>query len=296
MSVGFIGLGNMGYPMSERLLDAGHQLVVHDIRTEVTRPLADRQARVVGSAREVADAAEVVFASLPSLDAYRSASVGGDGIIEGKTAKIFVNLGTVGTPLIRDIAAKLSASGIATIDCPVSGGPPGAAAGTLSVMVSGPEAAFRQVEPMLAQLGPVTYAGAEPGLAQSLKLVNNILTAVALTATSEAFAMGVKAGLDPEVILQAVNAGSGRNSATLDKFPSDVVTHKYKYGAALDILIKDIDLAMAEGEALGVPMLVSQSARQLLRLVRADGGGTQDITRVAERVSNWAGAKIPKTR
>lgn len=296
MTVGFIGVGHMGQPMCGRLLDAGHQMVINDIREDATRPLADRQARVVVSAKAVADEAETVFASLPSLDAYRGVAVGDDGIIEGAAAKTFVNLGTVGSPCIRDIAERLAARGIATIDCPVSGGPPGAAAGTLSVMVSGPEDVFRQVEPLLEQLGSVTYAGAEPGLAQSLKLANNILSATALAATSEALVMGVKAGLDPEVMLQAINKGSGRNSSTLDKFPRDVLTHSFNYGAALDILIKDVDLALTEGEALGVPMQVCQSVRQLLRLVRAQGGGEQDITRVAACVAEWAGAQIPKTR
>ena len=296
MDLGFIGVGSMGQPMCGHLLDAGHQLTVHDVRPESVKPLADRQARIADSAKAVAAQSDIVFASLPGLGVYRDITLGTDGIRHGGRAKIFVNLGTVGVSIIQDIAEQLAAESIVTIDCPVSGGPPGAAAGTLSVMASGPEAAFHEVEPLLEKLGTVTYVGDRAGLAQSLKLANNILTATALTATSEAIVFGVKSGLDPEVMLQAINLGSGRNSATLEKFPSDVLTNRYAYGAALDILLKDVDLALAEGEGLGVPMQVSQSVRQLLRLIRAQGGGQQDITNVAKRIAEWAGTEIPKTR
>jgi 3-hydroxyisobutyrate dehydrogenase-like beta-hydroxyacid dehydrogenase len=282
--------------MCDRLLDAGHQLVVHDTRDAAVRPLAERQARVVGSARAVADEAALVCASLPTLAAYRTVALGEDGVRGSKSARIFVNMGTVGTRFVEDMAQELAAASIVTIDCPISGGPPGAAAGTLSIMASGPKDAFDRLEPALASLGTVTYVGEKPGMAQSLKLANNILSATALVATAEAMVMGVKAGLDPEVMLQAINIGSGRNSATLQKYPGHVLTHRYDFGAALDILMKDVDLALSEGEALGVPMPVCQSVRQTLRLVRAVGGGEQDITRVAEWVGTWAGKKIPKTR
>lgn len=296
MKIGFIGIGNMGRPMCDRLLAAGHQLVAHDAREAAVRPLAERQARIVGSARAVADEAELVCASLPTLAAYRDVALGTAGVRGGKEARIFVNMGTVGTRFVEDMARELAAASIVTIDCPISGGPPGAAAGTLSIMASGPKDAFAELEPALKALGKVTYVGERPGMAQSLKLANNILSATALVATAEAMVMGVKAGLDPEIMLQAINLGSGRNSSTLQKYPGHVLTHGYDFGAALDILMKDVDLALSEGEALGVPMPVCQSVRQTLRLVRAVGGGEQDITRVAQWVGKWAGKEIPKTR
>ena len=296
MKLGFIGLGQMGNPMCGRLMDAGHPLIVHDIRDDAVQPFAERQARVVGTPMAVADEADVVFASLPTVAAYEEVALGRDGIREGSAAKVFVNLGTVGSDFIRHVAEEMEAASIATIDCPISGGPPGAAAGTLPIMASGPKETFDKIEPYLTKMGTVTYAGEAVGLAQSLKLANNILSATALTATSEAIVMGVKAGLDPEIMLQAINIGSGRNSSTQDKFPRDVLTHDFAYGAALDILLKDVDLALAEGESLGVPMQVCQSVRQMLRLIRAEGGGEQDITRVAARVADWAGTEIPKTR
>lgn len=296
MKIGFIGVGNMGRPMCDRLLEAGHQLVVHDARDAAVRPLAKRQARIVGSARAVADEADLVCVSLPTLAAYREVALGTDGVRGGKAARIFVNMGTVGTRFVEDLTRELAAASITTIDCPISGGPPGAAEGTLSIMASGPKDAFAKLEPALKALGKVTYVGEKPGMAQSLKLANNILSATALAATSEALVMGVKAGLSPETMLQAINLGSGRNSATLQKFPEHVLTGAFDYGAALDIMIKDVDLALSEGEALGVPMPVCQSVRQLIRLVKAVGGGQQDITQVAAWIAKWAGTTIPKTR
>jgi len=296
MKIGFIGVGNMGRPMCDRLLEAGHQLVVHDTRDAAVRPLAERQARIVGSARAVADETELVCASLPSLAAYRAVALGDDGVRGGKAARIFVNMGTVGTRFVADMEKELAAANIVTIDCPISGGPSGAAAGTLSIMASGPKDAFAKLEPALAVLGKVTYVGEKPGMAQSLKLANNILSATALAATSEALVMGIKAGLDPETMLQAINIGSGRNSATLQKIPEHVLTGAFDFGAALDIMIKDVDLALSEGEALGVPMPVCQSVRQLIRIVKAMGGGAQDITQIAAWVAKWAGTTIPKTR
>jgi 3-hydroxyisobutyrate dehydrogenase-like beta-hydroxyacid dehydrogenase len=148
MTVGFIGLGNMGNPMCNRLLDAGHQVVVHDIDMDAVKPMADRQARVMNSPKEIADTAEVVFASLPSNASHKEVTLGNDGIHAGSKAKVFVNLCTVGGAQIQDVADELAKANIITIDSPISGGPPGATAGTLSVIVSGPTAAFEQVKPL----------------------------------------------------------------------------------------------------------------------------------------------------
>ena len=296
MKLGFIGVGNMGRPMCDRLLEAGHQLVVHDTRDDAVKPLAERQARIVGSPKAVADEAETVCAALPSLDAYRAVALGEGGLRSGDGMRIFVNLGTVGPRFIEGLERDLGESGVATIDSPISGGPPGAADGTLSIMSSGPKDAFEAVRPALDVLGTVTYVGEKAGMAQSLKLANNILSATALAATSEAFTMGLKAGIDPEIMLEVINRGSGRNSATLQKFPAYVMTGSYDYGAALDILVKDVDLALSEGEALGVPMTVSQSVRQFLRLFRAATDGETDITRAAEWVAGLAKTEFPKTR
>jgi 2-hydroxy-3-oxopropionate reductase len=211
--------------------------------------------------------------------------------------KLLVNTCTVGVPFVRELAAEMAARGVTVVDCPISGGPPGARAGTLSVMVSGDPAAIDRVRPMISLWGrTLTIAGDAPGAAQVLKLTNNILSAVALAATAEAFVMGAKGGLDPEIMLTAINAGSGRNSATESKFPAAVLTRSFDYGAEMHILMKDIDLAIAQGEELGVPMWVCQAARLVFKHAIFQGAAHDDLTTIVKFVERGAGFELPKTR
>jgi len=297
MDAGYLGVGAMGQPMAEKLLDAGHNLTVCDIREEAMRPLLERQARLAASPRELGDRCEIVFVSLPTLAAFRAAVFGPEGLVGGKALKLLVNTCTVGVPFVKEVAATMAVRGVTVVDCPISGGPPGARAGTLSVMVSGDPAAIERVGPLIALWGrTVTIAGDKPGAAQVLKLTNNILSAVALAATAEAFVMGAKGGLDPEIMLAAVNAGSGRNSATLDKFPRSVLTRSFDYGAEMHILMKDIDLAIAQGEELGVPMWVCAAARLVFKHAMHKGAAGEDITAIVKHIERDAGLEIPKTR
>jgi 3-hydroxyisobutyrate dehydrogenase-like beta-hydroxyacid dehydrogenase len=296
MKLGFVGTGAMGAPMSQHLIEQGHELVVYDINAASMQPILDAGATAAQSPKDAADQAEIVFVSVPNNNAVRAAVLGDDGVIAGSRIRLYVSLCTTGSPLAKEITTALAAKSIVTVESPISGGPPGAVAGTLSVMASGPEDAFREVEPMLRAWGKITYAGGAPGAAQVLKLANNILSATALAATAEAIVMGVKGGLDPAVMLQAINAGSGRNSATLDKFPRDVLTRNFQYGAAMDILMKDTDLALAEGEALGVDMKVCDQVRKMFRAAIDAGMGKQDITSIVKCIEQQAGVEIPKVR
>jgi 3-hydroxyisobutyrate dehydrogenase-like beta-hydroxyacid dehydrogenase len=297
MHAGFLGIGNMGLPMAGKLLDGGHHLTVHDIRAEATQPLLDRQARSATSPRDLADQCEIVFVSLPTLAAFRAVAFGPNGLIHGKTMKLLVNTCTVGVPFVREIEHAMAAQNVTVVDCPISGGPPGARAGTLSVMVSGDPAAIERIKPMITLWGrTLTVAGDKPGAAQVLKLTNNILSAVALAATAEAFVMGAKGGLNPEVMLSAINAGSGRNSATEAKFPAAVLTRTFDYGAEMHILMKDIDLAIAQGEDLGVPMWVCQAARLVFKHAMGKGAAHEDMTAIVKYVERDAGFEMPKTR
>lgn len=296
MSIGFVGIGNMGLPMAERLIDAGQTLVVHDIRKAALEPLTARQARPADSPRAVADLCQTVFVSLPTLPALEAVVLGDDGLVHGRAVKLVVNTCTVGEPLVETLTKALAARGIDLVDCPISGGPPGARAGTLSVMISGAPELVEKVRPLVEAWGPVTVAGDRPGLAQVLKLTNNILSAVALAASLEAYVMGGKGGLDPEVMTQAINKGSGRNSATLDKIPRSVLTRNFDYGAPMHILMKDIDLAIAQGERLGVPMWVCQAARLMFKHAMYKDMAEKDITELVQVVEAGAGFTLPKTR
>ena len=297
MEAGFLGVGNMGQPMANKLMDGGHGLTIYDINEAAMRPLLDRQARRATSPRDLADRCETVFVSLPTLAAFRAVAFGDHGLIHGKAMKVLVNTCTVGVPFVKEVEQAMNARGVTVVDCPISGGPPGARAGTLSVMVSGDPATVETVKPLIALWGKtVTVAGDTAGAAQVLKLTNNILSAVALAATAEAFVMGAKGGLSPEVMVSAINAGSGRNSATETKFPLAVLNREFNFGAEMHILMKDIDLAVAQGEDLGVPMWVCEAARLVFKHAMHRGAAKDDLTTIVKHIERDAGFEIPKTR
>jgi 3-hydroxyisobutyrate dehydrogenase-like beta-hydroxyacid dehydrogenase len=297
MQVGYLGVGNMGQPMARKLLDGGHGLVVFDISEAAMEPLLLRQARRAASPKDVGDQCDTVVVSLPTLAAFRAAVLGPEGLAAGRAVKVLLNTCTVGVPFLREIEAALAPNGVTIVDCPISGGPAGARAGTLSVMVSGDPAAVEKVRPLISLWGQtLTIAGDRPGAAQVLKLTNNILFAVSLAATSEAFVMGAKGGLDPEVMVNAINAGSGRNGATLTVMPHAVLDRSFDYGAALHILMKDIDLAIAQGEELGVPMWVCQAARLVYKNAMFAGAADDDISTLIRHVEGGAGFEMPRAR
>ena len=297
MEAGYLGIGNMGLPMAQRLMDAGHTLTVYDIREAAMQPLLERQALRASTPKDLADRCEIVFVSLPTLAAFKAVAFGDNGLTQGAAMQLLVNTCTIGVPFVREIEAAMAARGVTVVDCPISGGPPGARAGTLSVMVSGDPAAVERIRPMISLWGrTLTVAGDKAGAAQVLKLTNNILSAVALAATAEAFVMGAKGGLDPEVMVAAIGAGSGRNSAVESKFPQSVLTRSFDYGAEMHILMKDIDLAIAQGEELGIPMWVCQAARLVFKHAMFQGAAKEDLTAIVKYIEREAGFEIPKTR
>jgi hypothetical protein len=292
MDIGFIGLGNMGAHMARRLLEAGHRVVVYDTRQEAIGDLAARGAIAARSPAEVADAAETVMASLPTPDVVLKVATGPDGVIEGKRVRRFVDLSTTGAMMAQRIFKLLSARGVVQIDSPVSGGVRGAEKGTLAVMVSGPLAEIAAIEPVLAVIGKIFILGERPGAGQTMKLVNNVLSATAMTATAEAMVTGMKAGLDPRLMLDVINAGTGRNTATEDKFAKAVLPGTFDLGFTAGLMMKDVNLFLAEREALGVPTDVIDAVARLLKLTCDEAGPDADISAVVQPVEKRAGVKV----
>src|SRR3982750_2783382 len=278
METGFIGLGKMGFPMARRLIEAGHQLTVFDTRKEAADKLAAMGAKVASSPKEVAERTETVMASLPSLQASLEVATGTGGVIEGKRIKRFVDLSTVGSQMAARIHGLLAAKNIVQIDSPVSGGVGGAEKGTLAVMVSGPRADCDTVKPALDVIGKVFFIGEKPGAAQTMKLANNFLSATAMVATSEAVVMGVKAGLDPAVMVDVINAGSGMNTASRDKFPRAVLPRTFDFGFATGLMVKDVRLALEEMKQLGLSMEVADAVGRLWETVISAEGAESDFT------------------
>ena len=292
MDIGFIGLGNMGQPMARRLIEAGHKLVVYDTRNDAVAPLVAMGAQVASSPADVADRVETVMASLPSLQISEKVATGEGGVIHGKRIKRFIDLSTTGSQVAVKIAATLAKKNITQIDSPVSGGVGGATKGTLAVMVSGPKVEIDLVKGVLAVFGKVFVIGDKPGMAQTMKLANNFLSATAMAATSEAVAMGVKAGLDPAVMIDVINAGSGRTTASDGKFPQAILPRTFNYGFATALMLKDVRLCFDEAKSLNVPSTVMSAVLDQWETTNAEYGGDSDFTAIVKMIEKRAGVIV----
>lgn len=276
--VGMIGLGNMGSALAANLVGAGFTVVAHD-RAGPDR--APEDARFVDSVGEVARSCDVVVLSLP--DGEASAAVAGEiaavAPSDRRTTHV-VDTSTTGVQAATLVAAILDAAGVAYVDAPVSGGPAGARARTLTVMVAGPNAARTHVEDVLAGLSDRRFpVGDRAGMAQALKLANNFLSATALAATSEAIAFGQSVGLDMATMLTVLNESSGRSSATDDKFPNHVLTGRYASGFANALMAKDLRLYLdARQDQGGLGQVGLVTATIWARFAAAEPG--VDFTRI----------------
>ncbi|WP_281255541.1 NAD(P)-dependent oxidoreductase [Pollutimonas bauzanensis] len=292
MVYGFVGVGRMGAPMTRRLLSAGRQVVVHDLAADAVEALVAGGARKAETPQAVADQADVVFLSLPNPEIVQAVALGPEGLAGGKRARHIVDFSTIGPRAAKILAAAFQQRQVAYIDAPVSGGVKGATEGMLAVMVSCPNAAYAFIEPILKRFGKVFHLGEGAGQAQTMKLANNLLAAAALAVSAEAVVMGVKAGIDPKVMLDVINSGSGRNSATQDKFPRAVLPGTFDFGFATGLSYKDVRLCVDESESLGVPMVVGAAVREMLAVTNAIYGADSDFTSIVRVVESWAGVEV----
>ena len=292
--LGFVGVGRMGTPMTERLLAAGYSVVVYDKSNEAMSRLAGLGAETAPSAKAVADRCEIVLVSLPNPEILQAVVLGPDGVSSGSKVKTVVDLSTSGPKGAAIVAAGLAEKGVDWVDSPVSGGVKGAEAGTLAVMISCRPEGQVLVEPILRNFGKVFYTGSKPGQAQVAKLANNILAAGVMVMTSEVMAMGVKAGLDATTLLDIIQAGSGKNSAAGDKFPRCVLPGTFDFGFTVGLSYKDVRMCVDEAESMGVPMVAGAAVRQMLAIANAKYGGDSDFTNIARVLEEWAGVQIRK--
>jgi 3-hydroxyisobutyrate dehydrogenase-like beta-hydroxyacid dehydrogenase len=284
----------MGSHMANRLLERGFSVVLYDVRQDALTPFrGNNHATIASSPREVAEMADTVLVSLPS-PAITKAVVSGDaGLLSGTGFKTYVDLSTTGPKMAEEMAELLAGRGVTTLDAPVSGGVAGAKAGSLAIMVSGSEETFKAERSVLEVIGSkIFYVGPRVGQGQVMKLTNNYLSAVALAASSEAVVMGVKAGLDPAVMVSIFNASSGRNSATQDKFPQAILNRKFNLGFKTGLMYKDVALCMSEADRLGVAMWIGNNTKEIWKLAQETLGAESDFTEIVRVFEKWSDLEV----
>ena len=292
-TIGYVGLGNIGGAMAVRLAGHDHHLVVYDLVKERMDRLSNYGAEAAQSPADVASRTEIVYLSLPTPESVREVCLGAKGLIEGSKIRVCFDLSTTGRDMAREVAAALKERDIDYLDAPVSGGVPGAEKGTLAVMVSGPEAAFREAEQTLRTIGHNTfYIGTEAGLGHMMKLINNVLSASAMVISMEALACGVKAGLDADTMLAVINASSGRNTATTDKFPKAILPRTFDYGFNTELMYKDLKLLMQHADNLHVPMFLGRQVTSMWAFAMSQGEGPKDYTNLMKHIERWAGVEV----
>jgi 3-hydroxyisobutyrate dehydrogenase len=261
--LGLIGVGNMGYPMASRLLDAGYTVACHDTDPRARRRAAERGARPVTTPAEVLTGAAAVLLALPSSEVVEDVLVSGGLAEAAAPGTVLVDMGSSRPSSSRSLGRRLAARDVGYVDAPVSGGVAGAQAGSLTVMVGGPGWAVDRLRPVLDVLGSKVLHVGEVGAGHALKALNNLLSATHLLATSEAMRIGEAFGLEPETMLAAFNASSGRSGSTEVKWPRYVLPDSFDSGFLLRLMVKDMRIAIELAADTGRPAALGEAAVRL---------------------------------
>lgn len=287
MILGYIGVGDMGGPMAHNLLKADFEVVVFDTQQDRLDNLVDAGAMGASSAREVADKAEVVMVCLNTIKAAHAVA---KDVAIGSAVKTYVDMSTTGPSVAKDVRVHFEDTDITMLDAPISGHITKAVDGSLTIIVSGPKAAADHAKPAFEAMGEnIFYIGDIAGGGQMMKLANNYLNNVQAIATSEAITMGIKFGLDPQIMFDILNVSTGRNSQTSGKLRDAVLSREFAGGANMKISHKDISLAVGEAESLGSPALTGALVRGIFEEALTKGGDKERSSAIFKYVAAKAG-------
>ena len=279
--IGFIGLGIMGRPMAKNLLKAGYSLVVYDIIPSAVEDVVKAGAQGSGSAKEVAARTEVVITMLPDSAEVRQAILGEGGVIEGiRPGSLVIDMSSINPLVSQEIARTLKERGVEMLDAPVSGGEPMAVQGTLSIMVGGDKERFDDCLPIFKHLGKNIVLAGGLGAGGFTKLCNQIIVALNIAAVGEALTLGVKAGLDPEVIFQAIRGGLAGSTVMEAKVPM-IIGRNFKPGFKVKLHLKDLNNALSTAKDLGVPLPLTGLMQQILVSLVTEGKQENDHSAIA---------------
>ena len=292
-SIAFIGLGNMGGPMARNLLAAGHSLRIFDLSESALGDVAEAGGQIAASAPAACEGAEVVITMLPAGKHVRQVYTGDDGLLAALSPDtLCLDASTIDSETAREVGLAAAEMGIPFMDTPVSGGVAAAQAGTLAFMCGGTEEAFRRAQPVLADMGnpeKIFHAG-PAGAGQVAKAANNMVLAIHMIGTCEALAMGANAGLDPSVLSEIMKASSGNNWSLQvynpwpDVMEGSPASNDYQPGFMVDLMVKDLGLAMAVADSSGIDNPMGRLALEQYEAHQADGHGTSDFSSILNRV------------
>jgi 2-hydroxy-3-oxopropionate reductase len=289
MKIGFIGLGIMGKPMAKNLVKAGYDLTVFDINEPAVNEVVEVGAARGESGKDVASKSDIVITMLPNSPQVKAVVLGAGGVAEGlKEGAILVDMSSIAPLASKEVAAELAKKNVEMLDAPVSGGEPKAIDGSLSIMVGGKEEVFNKVKDILLAMGSSAVLCGDIGAGNVTKLANQVIVALNIAAMSEAFVLGSKAGVSPELIFNAIKGGLAGSTVLNAKAPM-VMDRNFKPGFKIDLHIKDLANALETGAEVGAPMLLTSQVMEMLRNLRADGEGQSDhsaIVKFYEKLSN----------
>ncbi|MCO4878302.1 3-hydroxyisobutyrate dehydrogenase [Paraburkholderia caribensis] len=287
MDIGFIGLGNMGGPMVRNLLGAGNQVHVFDMSDKAISQAVEYGAAATSSISELAKKVDVIVSMLPTPAIVKEVMVSPEGVIpNAREGTLIIDCSTSDPKTAVQLEALAVASGLNLIDAPVSGGVPGAKAGTLTFMVGGTEAGFLAAKPVLIAMGQNVVHCGPPGSGQAAKLCNNLLLGVSTIAVSESMCLGVRLGLDPSVLANIINSSSGRCwvSEVYNPYPGVLsgspASNDFLGGFACDLMIKDLSLALDAAHGVHQPLPMTAASKQFFQIMSHQGNGAKDITAI----------------
>ena len=289
MKIGFIGLGIMGKPMSKNLVKAGYDVVVYNRSKSSVEELVALGAEAANSPKEVAERADIIVTMLPNSPQVLAICLGENGIIEGsKEGQVVIDMSSIDPLKSREVYETFATKGVDFLDAPVSGGEPKAIDGTISVMVGGKKEVFdKSYDIMKAMAGSVVYVG-DVGAGNITKLANQVIVALNIAAMSEAFTLATKAGVDPELVYQAIRGGLA-GSTVLDAKAPLVMDRKFDPGFRIELHIKDLQNVLDTSHELGASLPLTSQVMEIMQALRADGHEKNDhsaIVKYYEKINN----------
>ena len=292
--VGFIGLGIMGKPMAKNLLKAGHEVVVYDVVPAGVQEVVAAGAKAAASSKAVAEQCALIITMVPNSPHVKAAILGPNGVLEGaKAGSLVVDMSSIDPTVSKEVGAELAKKKIRFVDAPVSGGEPKAVDGTLSIMCGGAKADFDEAFPILKCMGASVVLCGAVGAGNVTKLANQIVVALNIAALSEAMVLATKAGVDPQLVFDAIKGGLAGSTVMNAKAPM-MLDRNIKPGFRINLHIKDLDNAMAAGHAVGVPLPLTGQAREIMEALKIDGMGDADHSAIVRYYEKLAKTEVKK--